>query len=78
MKNVSDLPEDLFHEGEPTGEHDRREYNTCACACACDRDPGRARLCADCRHGDHVPCYADCPAPPPHFGPVSLPQGSGR
>jgi hypothetical protein len=25
-----------------------------------------------------VPCYADCPAPPPHFGPVSLPQGSGR
>jgi hypothetical protein len=60
--------DDIFHEGEPTGERDYESYNTCACACACDRDPGLALRCFDCRKGEHVPCYPGCSAPAPHFG----------
>ena len=73
MKRSTLLDDDILHEGAPTGEHDRRSYNTCACSCACDRDPGRAQLCRDCRSGDHVPCYEDCEAPAPHFGRAETP-----
>lgn len=57
------------HQGAPTGAHDRENYIACQCDCACDADPGRSRLCAECRRGEHVECYPGCPAPGPHFGP---------